>query len=1091
MSFEEIIKRMEANTLLSDFVRPNGIDANDAEFLQAIANALRGKNLKEKATIYHDAFAFLDAWQDAWREEVRSENLEESAKPMPSFPAIEFLEMVEREIDSDIGGLDFGDDGALEEYLAQFGQARNEQNFLFGFVEERFIAKIKEKDEAQFRNDHKDFFRDELEQELRENLFQRSQEISGSLEAIKISAQIHLLEEAIVEEQERTQEAAKVLQSAGIAIGKTLAKHQPLSGAAIRSNAEFSYLGQKNLREFFGYLADQKDANGKQYIDVDSLQQMLTKEVNQSNGRRDFLITQSQFQDNYFFEQFIYNFHEILADISFSQDLFLDNSQEGSVKSFDKFPDFLDGKAAGVKHTKYQEPGIENGEDTLSQSLKVNDLDTQYSQAKGVSASQGNALVTGAVKTTDGWEDAANVPSLLKNKVKEVGAKIRQKYVADGGVEAAGSSALISHYSKDQKLTIANSGNSRAVLFVKTKFGDVVPVRLTHDHNSDGFFEKTRAQNYGGVSANNVGRGFGYIDQVGVGASADERLISYEPDIYQYDVAEIIRQNNGTEAFLVTANEALYQNDFNEHSYAQALGAWFSNAGTQGKWNGNMADYLRDCAVFHGNEGNVTVLCSDVTKAPREPVMNAVFDGDPNPLISSLAADIIRDEVLVEERSTSSHAVVNDLETIKQAVKDVDITAIGIDYSVADVGLAIPQIPNELPKETELQKLKRWTFEAGTKNPDEWSFDLKKNSYGDYSKIVNPSTSEGEKNKLKTKIFYEVEILRLAECERILKEDPKNREEFLEKYLDLLPDFGVLLPGNLEQEVCVGAQNFDLIQDKSALFALLNTAVEEDFKDVGSRISEQKQQSGIALEKITNPAKFESKQKYQCEEVESKKFFKNFEKFKTKPAEQIVLLKPKEEKVKNSQFQITTTNQEVLRAVKDGDTKKASEAVERIFKQILKDCAREASLSEKETGAIMLIAIRNGGIGNSQESLMKDLKKLQELGVIAPDADLEKIKVAAIDLSFNSQKKAEAQKFCTGNPDAVDLTGTRLKRLDPEFSRDFLGEDYDLVFKELQIQKILDQRNERPKNSTKSKGKAAQAAALSANWEVESNPSRY
>ncbi len=307
---------------------------------------------------------------------------------------------------------------------------------------------------------------------------------------------------------------------------------------------------------------------------------------------------------------------------------------------------------------------------------KKGGIDFHYSEAIGNRFSQEDSFIIGEGKNN--WP-SAEAPHLMEKAFNELGEKIR-KYCSNKKSEA-GSTALLTHYSTDQKLTIANLGDSRAVLFIKKSDGSFDWIRLTNDQEPDDILEKARIEKNGGSvsdAKNNdfprvkniydqpslsVARSFGDTKFEGVleGTGNDgytyfstnnKKLISYKPDIYQYDIRKILaEQGEGAEVFLLNSCDGLYDyGKGNETTYAEALKNWSNNENDlQEKWGCNIAEYLRDYALALGSKDNITVCFSNITEAPSKSVFNGVFDGHDGKIVSSIAAKVLKDQLLTPD----------------------------------------------------------------------------------------------------------------------------------------------------------------------------------------------------------------------------------------------------------------------------------------------------------------------------------------------------------------------------------------------------------------------------------------------------------
>lgn len=167
----------------------------------------------------------------------------------------------------------------------------------------------------------------------------------------------------------------------------------------------------------------------------------------------------------------------------------------------------------------------------------------------------------------------------------------------------------------------------------------------------------------------------------------------------------------------------------------------------------------------------------------------------------------------------------------------------------------------------------------------------------------------------------------------------------------------------------------------------------------------------------------------------------------------LFMVKPRN--VNNPQFTVTTSAKK-----QDID-----------FKTIITKClnnntaSKKFNLTDEQVGAIILIAIKNGGIGNSKKSLFCDM---QSLGDIFPENEINDIKKKAIEFSKAFQDEVKKNDIFTGNKNATSLTAMRLKRLHPEWAKLYLSDErYGELFAKLGMQNILDREKEVPSESPK------------------------
>jgi len=426
--------------------------------------------------------------------------------------------------------------------------------------------------------------------------------------------------------------------------------------------------GQKNLGEFLGYIRDLaiKDDSGNEAFSQKKLEEFATN----------LELDNETLKSPQFFHTFLLEFHKQRA--------------LAESKTNQNFKTFKEGNVLG-DHKVFKV-------DVTGETNK-GDIYFYYSEAIGNNRhSQEDSFIIGEEK--DNWS-SAEAPHLMEKTFNELGEKI-QKYCSYKKLED-GSTALLTHYSTDQKLTIANLGDSRAVLFIKKSDGSIDWIRLTNDQEPDDILEKARIVKNGGhvnkpkkegtparVIRNDgdflsVARSFGDTKFEGVSESTGDgghtysgtnykKLISFKPDIYQYDIGEILaKQGEGAQVFLLNSCDGLYDHGKgNEATYAKALENWSNNKDdVQKKCSHNIAKYLRDYALALGSHDNVTVCFSNITNAPLKSVFNGVFDGHSGKIVSSIAAEVLKEQLLKPDSIIHSPMEKQELEAID--LNDCDI----------------------------------------------------------------------------------------------------------------------------------------------------------------------------------------------------------------------------------------------------------------------------------------------------------------------------------------------------------------------------------------------------------------------------------
>ncbi len=283
----------------------------------------------------------------------------------------------------------------------------------------------------------------------------------------------------------------------------------------------------------------------------------------------------------------------------------------------------------------------------LARQLIIENTDVHCSEAKGLRPRQEDAFFVGTLS-----------PAFSSN-AKDMPNNLQKMFVKFGGLEpirnsVAGSTALVACATPDGKLTLANLGDSRAVLFVRDKkSGAITFQRLTHDSDPADAYERSLVIKNGG-----------YLDKDAyVGGPGGTRLLSMTkafgdrevgagnlidccPDMHQYN----LKREEDQEYFLYLSCDGAFEGGVCETNYAAAMEEWYKDKALQEKWP-NLSTYLRDYALALGSQDNVTVLLADITKVPKAPLVAGVFDGHFDASVSATAAHYLGNQLLNKEKA--------------------------------------------------------------------------------------------------------------------------------------------------------------------------------------------------------------------------------------------------------------------------------------------------------------------------------------------------------------------------------------------------------------------------------------------------------
>ncbi|MES2960763.1 MAG: PP2C family protein-serine/threonine phosphatase [Pseudomonadota bacterium] len=294
--------------------------------------------------------------------------------------------------------------------------------------------------------------------------------------------------------------------------------------------------------------------------------------------------------------------------------------------------------------------------DDVKGEIYIGNSEIFYAETIGLRPSQEDAFFIGeAIEPKNTQHTAA----IMQEQILGLATKI-EKFQKEFGMNG-GSTLIVADYSPDQILTIANCGDSKAVVFIKTPDGAVDAFEFTAEHDLEDFVEKTRIEKSGGVIKKGRVR---YSDAKGGGlamtrslgdtkfqSANGEGLISHESDVYVYDIAKILgAYPQGSRAFLLLSCDGLYESlsgkpgkVVNKDFYAGAL--------RENTVIENPAQYLLERALALDSADNNTVLFTEITNRPNKRLKMAVADGHINAEIAQTVITELSKEMLVNNQA--------------------------------------------------------------------------------------------------------------------------------------------------------------------------------------------------------------------------------------------------------------------------------------------------------------------------------------------------------------------------------------------------------------------------------------------------------
>ncbi|MDX2083218.1 MAG: PP2C family serine/threonine-protein phosphatase [Rickettsiales bacterium] len=437
-----------------------------------------------------------------------------------------------------------------------------------------------------------------------------------------------------------------------------------------------TYFDNKTLEQFLIYLSGLSITVIDEIYNVVSTRNLLSKAniifFRNLAENKDFCKSRK------FFHQFILEFNQERA----SQSCAIDNGLAAKIKEIPTQSLLASNRILAVREKN----------ENLSGNKLCGNIDIFYAKTIGPREKLEDAIIGGKIKQPDSIEDSPIVPFFLEKTIKKLGDNLI-KFFERNNIED-GSTALMAFYSIDQKLTIANIGDSRAILFIRKPDGTFDYKRLTDDHEPQAILEQARIESLGGFVSDartprvneilSLSRSIGDI-HIKYG---EQRLISGEPDIFQYDIAKVLQKYPPrSSAILAICCDGMFDHGIaNERTYAKALEKWFNNIDKIQDNFTNVAQYLRDTAILLGSGDNVTISLCDITAAPTEQILIGVFDGHGGDIASSLLAGLIAEEILQEDSliHLPNIDVVKELLSIKKAQLPDNLNDHIISYLILD-----------------------------------------------------------------------------------------------------------------------------------------------------------------------------------------------------------------------------------------------------------------------------------------------------------------------------------------------------------------------------------------------------------------------
>jgi serine/threonine protein phosphatase PrpC len=426
--------------------------------------------------------------------------------------------------------------------------------------------------------------------------------------------------------------------------------------------------GKKNLREFLQEVGVEGDFFGK-WLREDNELANDPEFFHHFALRFNLLWAEAAFDvDNK--ERFALEPDHVLAIIEKEKDQFLKRIETNFKKRVNDDYDRKD-SARGDRDKFLDEKAVrERFSKDFRCERKLAGVNVRLAQTIGVNykRNQQDAACFGLARADSGFGDSRNIPVLLQQELAYQAKRIREKQqqLAEENVkiaeenkkieermskekqvagsetklaaadepkpkalhEISGTTVLVVHCSTDHKVTVGNIGDSRAVLFYR-KNGKVFAKRLTADHSPGDALEQLRIKREGGqIIHDGVWRVNGDLSVSHSVGDFGKKNISPESDPCQFDVGTMLASDPQIDqVWLGLFSDGFFGPKKNESMYVAALDHWFQYEFVRDAWDGNIAEYLRDCAVIFGSSDNITDCFIDLTDPPKKNLFAAICDG--------------------------------------------------------------------------------------------------------------------------------------------------------------------------------------------------------------------------------------------------------------------------------------------------------------------------------------------------------------------------------------------------------------------------------------------------------------------------------
>jgi len=252
----------------------------------------------------------------------------------------------------------------------------------------------------------------------------------------------------------------------------------------------------------------------------------------------------------------------------------------------------------------------------INEQFSAGGLSIQLCEAKNIRSKQQDAyIVTEAT--------SPNAPEFLKGAFDRIHKDLKDD-PGKGILKESGAVANMCFVSKDNHITVANSGDCRTVMFVRNKTtGEVKPLRLSYDHKLEDpeIQRQVKRSRYTIEDGRIIGKYGKYRQAKGFGTTLCG-AVDYRPDIthYQPPEAEKLKEYD---VYVCTACDGLYGKRLSEEDYGRAMQVFLAAR----RSDSELAKLFIRIALAKGVGDNITLCITKLAPERTQDIVMGVSDG--------------------------------------------------------------------------------------------------------------------------------------------------------------------------------------------------------------------------------------------------------------------------------------------------------------------------------------------------------------------------------------------------------------------------------------------------------------------------------